>query len=170
MVYLQDSADDPILDRRRIDHSDFELGAGEFVPFVGADQPFTVWPMRLLALPDMDGNSADELWTSMRFYHSLYGEYESLGAQILFMQKPGPAADPAARSPVLHASPLPREHAPTSARILNEFGSIVARIGDRNGDGYWDMLVTAGRDCEVRVCLCGRGRKWMYAYPTCPAY
>lgn len=148
LVYLRDSADDPVLYRRRIEHGDVDLGIGEYVPYTTPIQPYTDWPVRLLTLPDLDGNGADDLWTSARRYESLDGQYRGLGAQILFLSPPEDG--PAASSPVLHASPLPPEHFPTSNRSLAEMGSIVARIGDVNGDGYTDMLVSAGRDCDVR--------------------
>lgn len=67
-------------------------------------------------------------------------------AQLLFLQAPGPAVP----SPLLHAAPITREHFPQSDRTFKGYGSIVSRIGDRNGDGYEDVIVSAGRDCEVR--------------------
>lgn len=85
--------------------------------------------------------------TSGRFYDSLDGEYVNIGAQILFMQAPGPKD---LLPPVKHVSPISPDIFPKSNRTLAEFGSVVARIGDRNGDGVEDVIVSAGRDCEVR--------------------
>lgn len=62
IVFLQDSAEDPILARHRIEHTDGDLSFPEWVDFTTPDQPFTQWPVRLLSIPDMDGNGIDELW------------------------------------------------------------------------------------------------------------
>lgn len=69
-------------------------------------------------------------------------------AQLLFLQAPRGS------SPLLYAAPITREHFPQSNRTFKGSGSIVSRIGDRNGDGYEDVIVSAGRDCEVRY-RCG---------------
>ena len=85
--------------------------------------------------------------TSARHYQSLEGDFNGLGAQLLFLQAPTAAAP----SPLLHAAPIPRDSFPKSNRMFAGTGMIVSRIGDRNGDTYEDVIVSAGRDCEVRI-------------------
>lgn len=56
LVYLRDDADDPFAARRRIDHSEVELGlVGGYIPYSGPHAAYTVWPLKILTLPDMDG-------------------------------------------------------------------------------------------------------------------
>lgn len=62
LVYLRDSPDDPFAYRRRIDHSEADLGlAGGYIPYTGPNVPYTVWPLKLMALPDMDGACSDRI-------------------------------------------------------------------------------------------------------------
>lgn len=149
IVHLQDDPDQPIAYHRRIEHDQLDLKMSmDFIPYTSPTMPYVVWPLRLLALADMNGDGTDELWTTGRYNDQLDGDYVALGAQILFMQDPGP--DDALPS-VKHTSPLSPDVFPKSNRTLAEFGSVVARIGDRNGDGVEDVIVSAGRDCQVRL-------------------
>lgn len=149
IVHLQDDPDQPVAYHRRIEHDQLDLGMSmSFIPYTSPTMPYVVWPLRILPLPDMDGDGVDELWTSGRYYDQLDGEYVGIGAQILFMQDPGPTD---ALPSVKHTSPLSPDLFPKSNRTLAEFGSVVARIGDRNNDGVEDVIISAGRDCQVRL-------------------
>lgn len=183
MVYLQDSADTPFAYRHRIDHTDVDLGLpGGYIPYTGPETPYTVWPLELLTLPDMDGacvillfsvliikesvspllyparntpagDGVDELWLTARFYQSLDGDFTPNGAQIAWMVDPGPgeeAMDPqSGRVSCKAVSPIRQGRYPPSTRERKGYGSVVARIGDVDGNGIHDLIVEAGRNCDV---------------------
>lgn len=63
IIHLKDDAEQPIDYHRRIESDELALGMkGDFIPYTSPTTAYTVWPHRLLPMPDMDGDGVDELW------------------------------------------------------------------------------------------------------------